>query len=93
MIATLPAAGRGASAKIQSDGTFELSTEGKKDGATIGTHKVSVVAYDAPANAGPEAGAGKLLVPQRYTNPDSSGLTIEVKAGETNAPELKLTSP
>src|SRR5262245_32840897 len=52
MIATLPAAGRGASGTIQPDGSFELQTFGKNDGATIGLHKVAVVAYDAPANAG-----------------------------------------
>jgi hypothetical protein len=31
-------------------------------------------------------------VPQRYVSPDTSGLTIEVKAGEENAPVLELTS-
>src|SRR5688572_2871703 len=68
MIATLPSAGRGANGRIQPDGTFELRTFGKNDGATIGVHKVAVVAYDAPANAGPESGSGKLLVPKRYTS-------------------------
>ena len=52
-----------------------------------------VVAYDRAANAGPESGNGKLLVPQRYVNPESSGLKIDVKAGEENTPTLKLTTP
>jgi hypothetical protein len=91
-IVTLPAAGRGASAPIQM-GEFELSTFSKNDGAIIGTHKVAVTANESPQGTGPEAAAGKSLVPQRYSNPDTSGLTIEVKAGEVNTPTLELTSP
>jgi hypothetical protein len=92
MIATMPNAGRGANAKIKSDGTFELRTFSQNDGATIGVHKIAVVAHDAPANTGPESGSGKLLVPKRYTSPETSGLTIDVKPGD-NSVELKLTSP
>src|SRR5215204_2616518 len=82
-IVTIPTGGRGAVGPIQ-NGEFELSTFAKKDGALIGTHKVAVSANEPPQGAGPEATAGKLLVPQRYTNPETSGLTIEVKAGEVN---------
>ena len=42
---------------------------------------------------GPEAKAGKLLVPERYTSPESSKLTIEVESGKVNAPTLELKSP
>lgn len=93
MIATLPAAGRGANAIIQPDGTFELRTFAKNDGATVGVHKVAIVANDAPTNGGPEAGSGKSLVPKRYTSPETSGLTIDVQVGDNNSPELNLTSP
>jgi hypothetical protein len=90
-VVTLPQAGRGATGAI-TDGDFELSTFGD-DGALIGTHKVAVVANEPSQSTDAEAPAGKSLVPQRYTNPATSGLTIEVKAGETNTPTLKLTSP
>jgi hypothetical protein len=91
-VSTIPLAGRGAHGAIR-DGSFELGTFGQNDGALIGTHKVAVIAYEPTPGKGPEAGPGKLLVPQRYANADTSGLEIEVKAGETNTPTLKLTSP
>ncbi len=89
---TLPPSGRGANGVIAPDGSFELRTFGRNDGALIGTHKVGVVSYASSGKTGPEAGQGKLLVPERYTNPETSGLTIDVKAGQTNTPTLKLTS-
>jgi hypothetical protein len=92
-VATLPAVGKGANGLIQSDGSFELSTFGRGDGATIGTHKAIVVAYQQVADSGPESGDGKLLVPKRYVNPEKSGLQIEVKSGEVNELVLELTSP
>jgi hypothetical protein len=91
-VITLPDGGRGANAAIQPDGSFTLKSR-EQEGAVIGTHKVAVVAYQGQAGAGPEASAGKLIVPERYINPDTSGLTIEVKGGEPNQTELKLTSP
>jgi len=90
-IVTLPESGRGARGTII-NGQFELGTFGKTDGALIGVHKVAIVAFEGAKGKGAEAAAGNLLVPQRYTSPDSSGLTIDVKAGETNEPTLKLTS-
>jgi hypothetical protein len=92
-VITLPPSGRGAHGDIASDGSFELNTFTKNDGALIGTHKVAVVAFNAKGKSGPEAGFGKSLVPDRYINPETSNLTIEVKAGETNTPTIELTSP
>src|SRR3954454_5223028 len=68
-VITIPTAGRGARGFIQSDGSFQLGTFATSDGAIVGLHKAAVVAYDKPANAGPESGNGKLLVPQKYINP------------------------
>jgi hypothetical protein len=89
-IVTLPSAGRGARGVIK-DGKFELGTEGDSDGAVIGTHKVAVIAREPSQGSGPEAAAGKLLVPEKYTNPTTSELTIDVKAGDNTA-TLELTS-
>jgi hypothetical protein len=91
-IITIPKAGRGARGTIQ-NGEFELSTFGNNDGALVGTHKVAISASEPSAAAGPEAATGKLLVPERYTSPDGSHLTLEVEAGKVNTPTLKLTSP
>lgn len=91
-VVAVPSSGRGANGIIQSDGSFQLSTYGKNDGALVGTHKVAVVAYEGAGAGGPESSLGKLLVPQRYINPETSGLTIEVASGDDNAPVLKLQS-
>ena len=90
-IVTLPSAGRGARAVIK-DGKFELGTDGNNDGALIGTHKVAVIAQEPSQGTGPEAAVGKLLVPEKYTNPTTSLLTIEVKPGDNTA-TLKLQTP
>jgi hypothetical protein len=90
-IATIPVAGRGAMGRINSDGTFELSTFGAGDGALVGTHKVAVAAYEG-GSGGPEGSLGKSLIPMRYTSPESSGLTIEVTADGPNEPVLELSS-
>ena len=91
-VITLPGSGRGAKGVIV-NGEFVLSTFGANDGALVGTHKVAIVANEATRGSGPEAQAGKLLVPERYTNPETSDLTIEVTAHGPNEPLLELTSP
>jgi len=88
-IETTVDAGRGALGAIHG-GEFELSTYGTNDGAILGTHKVAVIAREKGED-GPEAKAGKLLVPERYTSPQTSKLTIDVQPG-TNTPTLELTS-
>ena len=103
IIRFIPSAGRPASGEIQSDGTFTLGTYGKKDGALIGKHRVTVTAIqsDAPV-ADPIARQNvslntkrnpnlKRLVPTRYNGPTSSRLTFEVKPGQNHA-EFDLTS-
>jgi hypothetical protein len=92
LIATVPQAGRGAKATIESDGSFELGTYSAHDGAIPGTHNAAVVAREPSTGSGPEAPLGKLLIPAKYTDPQTSGLTIEVKAGEENDPVLDLSS-
>jgi hypothetical protein len=90
-ILTRPESGRGAKGVI-ANGEFDLGTNADRDGAAIGLHHVAVVAQEGGQD-GPEGKAGQLLVPERYTNPDASGLTIDVKAGGTNTPTLELNSP
>jgi hypothetical protein len=91
-VGTIPVAGRGAHGDVQSDGSFALHTFGKNDGALIGKHKVGVVLYDMKGPKSPESPYGKLLIPQRYTNPESSGLTIDVQPDGNHDVVLELTS-
>jgi len=85
------AGGRGAQGAVK-NGEFELGTFTANDGALIGQHKVAVTAND-PSAGGPESSPGKSLILQRYNNASTSELTIDVKAGEVNAPTIELKSP
>ena len=63
-----------------------------------GSHRIKVTCYasqdpDNPANAGNgERSLGKLLIPQRYTLFEASGLTADVHRDGVNDFELRLTS-
>jgi hypothetical protein len=84
--------GRGATAQIQSDGTFTLTAIGE-DGVAPGTHRVTVTAWerDEHLNSDPES-ERKFITPIRYSDPGRSGITIDVVPGEENRINLKLTS-
>ncbi len=78
-----PIAGEPATGTIQSDGSFTLTTFDEGQGATVGKNQVRVTCYERqdpnapPAKLGEDV-LGKLLIPQRYTSYDTSGLTIVV---------------
>ena len=74
----------------ESDGGYKLSISGHQKGAVTGSYKVSIALhapYDGPIPEGmnPEMAKenyrGKALVPEKYLNPTTSGLTAEVKPG------------
>ena len=65
--------GREASGGIQPDGTFELSTFAKGDGAVPGTHRVAVTSGKV----------GKQVVPVKYQNTSSSKTEVEVAEGKS----------
>ena len=80
-----PPAGQPARGTIQPDGTFVLTTDDSGDGATVGTNRVRVTCYQAqdpsaPASEG-EAALGKLLIPKKYSDIDTSGIEIEIPRG------------
>ena len=75
---------------ISTDGTYNLFTR-EKPGAPAGWYKVGVVA-EGPASATDPYAPRKSLVAQKYNDPETSGLAVEVV--ENPAPgayDLKLT--
>jgi hypothetical protein len=92
-----PPSGQPARGEIRADGTFELSTFRRGDGAVVGKHKVKIACYESQNPAavkGPgEQSLGRLLIPTHYTLLDQSGLSADVQR-ENKAPLLfDLTGP
>jgi len=84
---TDPKAGRPAMADINVDGSYEVATLEHDAGLMAGEYKVSVYAAKTPLfvpNAEQKAAAArvKLPTPERYANPDTSGLTLTVAPGD-----------
>jgi hypothetical protein len=75
---------------IAADGTYNLFTK-EKPGAPLGWYKVGVVA-EGPASATDPYAPRKSLLAQKYNDPETSGLAVEVvttpRAGDY---DLKLT--
>ena len=85
-----PKAGSPATGKIQSDGSFTMTTYNNGDGAIVGTHEVLIIATEVDAGTAPEVQPGtemkvaQSVIPEKYTSFSTSGLTAEVVAGEEN---------
>lgn len=86
--------GRPASGKSNSEGRFTLGTNGPDDGALPGKHKVAVT-FDTTAISG-EPGKEeykpppppKVRIPEKYFDPEKSGLTQEIPPSGTS--DLKI---
>lgn len=81
-----PEQGPVATGTTDAQGRFELNTSGVP-GAVLGPHTVAISAYDAaspgetssdPETAGEVTVTAKSLIPEKYGNPISSGLTATV---------------
>lgn len=94
---------KSASGLTDRDGRYSLSTAKPGDGALPGQYKVSVVKYEVataspatsdkeyvPPKEGETAPAAKSLLPSKYENPQTSGLTAEVKASGENKFDFTL---
>ena len=86
-----PAEGEVARGLIQSDGTYTLETLGEATGVRPGMAKVRVSVRANTNSNGGEVGLGKLLIPERYTDFDLSGLTFEVTPTRTEPYDIQLT--
>ncbi len=87
------ATGALAYAQIGADGKYELRT-GREEGAASGQYVVSVISTESTGDRGKDGGPppmGKLVTPQWYGDPTTSGLTFAVEPGE-NEINLDLTT-
>jgi hypothetical protein len=83
--------GRVAHGKIQTDGTYTLTTENVGEGAVEGAYKVKI---ESELTVPGERGKGKrYLVHQDYRDEDGSGLEATVKTGENNIPFKLANKP
>ena len=78
--------GSSSSGTIEADGTFKISTFGQNDGALPGKHQVTVTPPTAPD---PDKPPPKPAIPAKYGAFETSGLTVEVKPGQSTI-ELEL---
>lgn len=91
-----PEAGQPATAVIEPDGSFTLSTPAAGRGAPLGRNQVRVTCYEAqnPAAKRDEIGEGmgRSLIPERYTSYDTSGLIVDIPPNGITDLVLELTS-
>jgi hypothetical protein len=73
-----------ATGNTNAEGQFVLMTSEPGDGASVGSHRVSLGSAE-------EGRRPSMAIPEKYDRPDSSGLTAEVKAGEENNFTFDLT--
>ena len=73
---------------IGTDGTFSLATGGSGDGAPPGDYKVRVESPQIQQAAGKSR--KKPAFPARYTDEDSSGLVVTVRAGSNHLDPILL---
>jgi hypothetical protein len=73
---------------VQKDGTFQLSTYERNDGAPAGQYRASVFWRKLEAHGDSE---GDSLLPGRYQNPETAELPIiDIKEGPNVIPPLQL---
>lgn len=89
--------GPASTATTDASGNYSLTAPGNRSGAVIGFHRVAV---QCPGVVGvnvstPDGDSGSATdnckVPEKYNDPNRSGITAEVKAGENDVP-IKLKS-
>ncbi|MFH1266293.1 MAG: hypothetical protein ABIK89_11245 [Planctomycetota bacterium] len=83
-----PSTGRPAYGKIKDGKIVEVTTLEANDGVTIGTNQVSIQSIEGGGDMYAEV---KSLIPERYGNAKQSGLTAEIKQGQTNELKFELT--
>jgi hypothetical protein len=80
-----------ARAEIQADGAYQLRT-GESPGAVAGWYRVTVVAVETSLaySGGRSFRVPRSVLPDKYRDPELSGLTCEVKSGKANGINFNL---
>jgi hypothetical protein len=82
--------GPSAHGQIKPDGTYALETEGSP-GAVPGWHRVTIVALDSTfSGTGGQFVVPRSLLPDKYRDPEQSGLVCEIKVGQENCINFNL---
>ena len=87
--------GQPARSRIGPDGTFSLSTHGEGEGAAVGKRRVRIACFEGqdPArqtNPNTPVSLGRLLIPEKYTSFETSGIVIDVRPGKNEPVVLNL---
>lgn len=92
-----PQDGRPAAGMVDAAGKFVLGTNQPGDGAPAGTHRVAVT-WIGPPSTDPGQGVMEftqpppptIKIPDKYANPETSGITVEVPESGTDAIVINL---
>jgi hypothetical protein len=74
---------------VAKDGTFNVRTYGAQEGAPEGDYKVTVLWYK-PIKNGPDFTSGPNVIPQKYTQPETTDIQVKIAAGQNNLPTIQL---
>lgn len=91
-------AAREATARIQPDGSFEMTTFKKGDGVVVGEYSLTVSAYSSPVLTREQTEAGvrgtgrKLMIPEKYLEATTSGLSDRVDADHSGYKRIELVN-
>jgi hypothetical protein len=91
------AGGREASGRIQPDGSFVMTTFQKDDGVVVGEYDITVSAYAGEelsreqTESGVRASGPRPMIPNKYLQPGTSGLSDSVAAGHSGFKKIELT--
>jgi hypothetical protein len=77
-------------AYTDADGRFALTTERRADGAPAGAYAVTVEQRERTAS-GREEHKARNLLPARYSQPETSGLRVQVEERVNELPPFRLT--
>ncbi|MEX2307995.1 MAG: hypothetical protein WD738_10405 [Pirellulales bacterium] len=94
-----PESGRQASGRIQPDGSFVLTTFKQFDGVVPGDYNIVISAYSSQPASRQEVeasgGAGaqpRLIIPKKYLDPTTSGISDIVDSGHSGFKRIDLTN-
>lgn len=74
---------------VTADGSFDITTYSRADGAPEGDYVVTVFWYK-PVKKGADTVAGPNVIPNKYTSPETSDLIVKVAAGPNTLEPIRL---